>query len=218
MQRVVAWVQGFAESLGGPGLFIIAFLDSSFLSFPEVCDALIVLLTVRHKERMLYYALFTTLGSIAGCFALYSVGRRGGEAFLRKRFKQGHIDRSMAIFRRYGMLAILVPSLLPPPMPFKIFVLAAGVARVRPFDFLLAVTIGRGLRYFGEGFLALWYGERALVFIENNAHIVGLGLGIAVLAGGAVLLWWKKRAALETPSTPNAQRPTPKASEPPNHP
>lgn len=195
MHRFVAWVQGFSESLGGPGLFIIAFLDSSFLSFPEVCDALIVLLTVQHRERMLFYALVTTLGSIAGCFALYSVGRKGGEAFLRKRFKERHVDRAMAVFRRYGVLAILVPSLLPPPMPFKIFVLAAGVARVRPVDFLIAVGAGRGIRYFGEGFLALWYGEQALAFLRENAKLAGLLLAIVAAAGGIVYFWWKKRAA-----------------------
>lgn len=193
MHRFVAWVQGFAESLGGPGLFIIAFLDSSFLSFPEVCDALIVLLTVQHEQRMLYYALVTTLGSVAGCFALYSVGRKGGEAFLRKRFQARHVDRAMAIFRRYGMLSIVVPSLLPPPMPFKIFVLAAGVAGVRRVDFLVAVVIGRGIRYFGEGFLALWYGEAALAFLRDNARTVGLVLGVAALAGGLAFIWWRKR-------------------------
>jgi LPXTG-motif cell wall-anchored protein len=192
MHRVVAWIQGFAESLGGPGLFLIAFLDSSFLSFPEVCDALIVLLTVRNKERMLFYALVTTLGSIAGCFALYSVGRKGGEAFLRRRFHARHVDRAMEIFRRYGMLAIIVPSLLPPPMPFKIFVLAAGVARVSRAEFLLAVAIGRGIRYFGEGFLALWYGEQAIGFLRENAHTVGLWLGLAALVGGGAFIWWKK--------------------------
>jgi membrane protein YqaA with SNARE-associated domain len=193
MARLVAWIQGFAESLGGPGLFIIAFLDSSFLSFPEVCDALIVLLTVRNEERMLYYALVTTLGSVTGCFALYTVGRKGGEAFLRKRFSARNVDRAMEVFRRYGMLAVIVPSLLPPPMPFKIFVLAAGVARVRRADFLLAVVIGRGIRYFGEGFLALWYGEQAIAFLRENAHMVGLVVGVAALVGGVAVIWWKKR-------------------------
>ena len=192
MHRFVAWIQGFAESLGGPGLFIIAFLDSSFLSFPEVCDALVVLLTIRTPARMPFYALITTLGSIAGCYALYSVGRKGGEAFLRKRFKARHVDRAMDIFRRYGMLAIIVPSLLPPPMPFKIFVLAAGVARVRPFEFLAAVSIGRGIRYFGEGLLALWYGERAIAFVRENAHMVGLILGVLILVGGLLFAWWKR--------------------------
>lgn len=193
MQRLVSWVQGFALSLGGPGLFIIAFLDSSFLSFPEVCDLLIVWLTVQHKERMLFYALMCTLGSVAGCFALYTVGRRGGEAFLKKRFQAGHIERAMAMFRRYGMLAVIVPSLLPPPMPFKVFVLAAGVARVRPFDFLLAVSIGRGIRFFGEGFLALWYGEQAIGFLRENARMAGLVTAGLIVLGAVVWFWWRKR-------------------------
>ena len=193
MHRFVAWIQGVAESLGGPGLFVIAFLDSSFLSFPEVCDALIVLLTVRNGARMPYYALVTTLGSIAGCYALYSVGRKGGEAFLRRRFKAGTVDRAMDIFRRYGMLAIIVPSLLPPPMPFKIFVLAAGVARVRRVDFLAAVAVGRGVRYFGEGLLALWYGEQALAFLRENLHTVTLVIALVVLSGGVAFIWWRKR-------------------------
>lgn len=195
MQRVLTWIQGFAESLGGPGLFVLAFLDSSFLSFPQVCDALVVLLTIQHKERMLVYALLTTLGSVAGCYALFIAGRRGGEAFLQKRFQQRSIDRAMHLFRRYGMLAVLVPSLLPPPTPFKAFVLAAGVARVRTFDFLVAVTIGRSIRYFGQGFLALWYGERAVLFLRDNAPVVGLWLGVLLLCGGAAFLWWRKRMA-----------------------
>jgi membrane protein YqaA with SNARE-associated domain len=194
MERLLSWIQGFALSLGGPGLFIIAFLDSSFLSFPEVCDLLIVWLTVQHKERMLFYALMCTLGSVAGCFALYSVGRRGGEAFLKRRFKAASIERAMAVFRRYGLLAVIVPSLLPPPMPFKIFVLAAGVARVRPVDFLTAVSIGRGLRYFGEGFLALWYGEQAVNYLRENARLAGMVLAGLILAGALAWLWWRNRA------------------------
>ena len=204
MQRVVSWVQGFALSLGGPGLFVLAFLDSSFLSFPEVCDLLIVWLTVRHKERMLFYALMCTLGSVAGCFALYTVGRRGGEAFLKRRFKAGHIERAMAVFRRYGLLAVIVPSLLPPPMPFKIFVLAAGVARVRPFDFLVAVSIGRGLRYFGEGFLALWYGEQAIAYMRQNARVAGLVLAGLIVIGAVMYFWWRGRVRSSAPEGPSA--------------
>ena len=193
MHRVLSWIQGFAVSLGGPGLFLIAFLDSSFLSFPEVCDLLIVLLTVQHKARMPFYALMCTLGSVAGCLALYSVGRRGGEAFLKRRFKAGHVERAMELFRRHGLLAVIVPSLLPPPMPFKIFVLAAGVARVRLIDFLIAVLIGRGIRYFGEGLLALWYGEQAIAFLRDNARMAGLALAIVIAVGAGGWFWWKSR-------------------------
>src|SRR4029078_10879438 len=160
MERLVSWVQGFALSLGGPGLFLIAFLDSSFLSFPEVVDLLIVWLTIQHPPRMPFYALLATLGSVAGCLALFLVARKGGDAFLRKRLHERHVERATAVVRKYGLLSVLVPSLLPPPAPFQIFVLAAGVAQVRTVDFVLAVAIGRGTRYFGEGVLALWYGER----------------------------------------------------------
>ena len=193
MRRLLAWIQGFAESLGGPGLFFIAFFDSSFLSFPEVCDALIVLLTVQHPERMVFYALVTTAGSVSGCFALYSVGRKGGEAFLRRRFHARHVDRALATFRRHGMLSVLVPSLLPPPMPFKIFVLAAGVSGMRRVEFLTAVAIGRATRFFGVGLLAMWKGQEAIAWLHANAARVGLTLGVTVLVGATAWVWWRRR-------------------------
>ena len=200
MQRVLVWVQGFALALGAPGLLLIAFLDSSFLSFPEVVDLLIIWLTTRHPERMLIYALLSTIGSVAGCFALYMVGRKSGEAFLRKRFHERHVDRAMAVVQKHGLLSVLVPSLLPPPAPFKVFVLAAGVARVRPVDFLWAVALGRGIRYFGEGALALWYGEQAAGFLRDNAKPIGLGLAISALVFGVAWIWWKKSRSRATSS------------------
>ena len=132
MAGFVAWIKAFAISLGGPGLFVIAFLDSSFLSFPEVNDLLIIWLTTQHKERMVYYALMTTLGSISGCLALYALARKGGEAFLLKRFNPKYVERAMTTFRRYGLLAILVPSILPPPTPFKILYSRLGSPKFAP--------------------------------------------------------------------------------------
>ena len=193
MHRFVTWVQGLALALGGPGLFLIALLDSSFLSFPEIVDLLLIVFVTHHKERMIYYALLATLGSIAGCFMLYVVGRKGGETFLRRRFHARHVDRTLEVFQKYGLLAVAVPSLLPPPFPFKPFVLVAGVARVRPFDFALAVGIGRGIRYFGEGLLALWYGEQAMGFLKNNAREVSLVFAAVVLVGGVGWIWYRKR-------------------------
>ncbi len=195
MQRLVAWVQGFALALGGPGLFLIAFLDSSFLSFPQVVDLLLMGLVIRHKERMLYYALLPTLGSIAGCFVLYLVARKGGEAFLRKRFHGPHIDRALGLFQKYGLLAVAVPSILPPPMPFKIFVFAAGVAGVRPLEFLIAVAVGRSVRYFGEGLLAVWYGEQAIAFLKANAQTVAMVLAAVVFVLGLLWIWLHNRKA-----------------------
>ena len=198
MHRLVTWVKGVALTLGGPGLFLIAFLDSSFLSFPMVVDVLLMGLVIRHKERMLYYALLPTIGSIAGCFILYLIARKGGEAFLRRRFADHHIDRALGLFRRHGLLAIAVPAILPPPVPFKIFVLAAGVAEVGPLDFVAAIAVGRGARYFGEALLAAWYGERAITFVTGNARTVGITVGAALSWGDACRL----DLASEAPAKP----------------
>jgi membrane protein YqaA with SNARE-associated domain len=193
MKRLVDWVQGVALALGGPGLFVIAFLDSSILSFPEVVDLLIVWLTIQHPHRMVFYALLSTLGSIAGCLFLFLLARKGGEAFLKKRLHERHVERATAVVRKYGLLSVLVPSLLPPPAPFKIFVLAAGVAQVRIADFLIAVGIGRGIRYFGEGLLALWYGERAVAFLRDNARYVALSMAVVALVLGVGAILWQRR-------------------------
>lgn len=195
MSRVLAWLQGAGEALGGPGLFLLAFLDSSFLSFPNVVDLLVIADVTRHEARWIYYALMPTLGSIAGCYALYEVARRGGERFLRKRVSARHIERAMGIFQKYGLLGVLVPSILPPPVPFKVFVLAAGVAKVRPVEFLVAVAIGRGIRYFGEALLALYYGDRAAEYL--TAHSREASLVIAALVVIAAGLWIVRRRRMQ---------------------
>lgn len=193
MSGLLAWARAFVLSFGGPGLFFVAFLDSSFLSLPEINDVLIVWMVTQHKERFAYYVTMATLGSIAGCLVLYWLAYKGGEAFLLKRMKSTSIERGMQMFQKYGMLALLVPSILPPPAPFKVFVLLAGVARVPPRKFALAIGIGRGLRYVGEGLLAVWYGDLAMAYIQDHGHQVALWVGVAVLVGGIAFLWWRNR-------------------------
>src|SRR6188508_755219 len=168
-------IQDWASGLGGLGLFIIALLDSSFLSFPQVNDILIIVLSTKYPARMPYYAGMTTIGSLIGCFALYYVARGGGGAFLRKRVKGKTMDRVIALYQKYGLLAVIVPALLPPPVPFKVFVLMAGAASVSPLKFGIAILIGRGIRYFGQGYLAVLYGESAAALVEEHGTIVGIG-------------------------------------------
>jgi membrane protein YqaA with SNARE-associated domain len=193
VSRLLKWIEGLALALGGPGLFLLAFLDSSFLSFPEVTDILIIVLVTKHPERYLWYTALPTLGSVLGCYVLYALARRGGEAFLRKRLKDQHVERAFALFRRYGLLAVAVPSILPPPVPFKMFVLAAGAARVKPLDFIMAVTIGRGIRFFGEGLLALWYGQWALELLHEHGRTVSLWLAVIIAVLGGGYIWWSRR-------------------------
>jgi membrane protein YqaA with SNARE-associated domain len=193
MKAFVAWLQGVAATIGGPGLFIIAFLDSSFLPLPEINDLLVISAVMEHPHWLLYYALMATAGSLAGCLALYTVGRRGGDALLRSRFKGGRLASSMKTFQRYGLLAILVPSLLPPPAPFKVFILLAGVGRVPVWKFALALIIGRGLRFLAIGVLAARYGQQTVDFLHAHQRTAGLVMVGVILAGAAGYALWQRR-------------------------
>lgn len=192
---MLATIQAWASELGGLGLFILAALDSSFLSFPQVNDLLVIYLSTRNPERMPYYAGMTVLGSLVGCFALFSVTWRGGEAFLRKRFSGKRVERGLALYQRHGLLAVVIPSLLPPPVPLKLFVLLAGAAKVAPWKFGLAIAIGRGIRYFGQGYLAVLYGERAAVLVRENGTVAGILLALFALVIGVSYYLWRRRVA-----------------------
>jgi membrane protein YqaA with SNARE-associated domain len=198
MSRFVDWIKGFALAWGGPGLFLIGFLDSSFLSFPEVNDLLIVWMVTQHKHRLLYYTFMATAGSVLGCLTLYYIARKGGEAFLRRRFHDRHIDRGLRLFQKYGLLMVIVPALLPPPAPFKIFVLLAGVAAIPVWQFVTAITIARGIRYGGEGLLAVMYGDQANAFLRDHAKEAGLWLAGIALVLGLIWVLVKQRRAGQT--------------------
>jgi membrane protein YqaA with SNARE-associated domain len=189
---VITSIQEWASELGGIGLFIIALLDSSFLSFPQVNDLLIIVLSTKYPERMAYYAGMTTVGSLIGCFLLYGVARRGGEVFLRKRLKGRYVDRAIALYQRHGLMAVVVPALLPPPVPFKVFVLLAGAAAVSPVRFGIAVGIGRGIRYFGQGYLAVLYGEQAAEFMKAHGTAIGIGLATAAIVIAAAVFFLRR--------------------------
>jgi membrane protein YqaA with SNARE-associated domain len=203
MKTALAWIKAFAAAIGGPGLFIIAFLDSSFLSFPQVNDLLVISMVVQHPYWMVYYAGMATAGSVAGCLAIYYVARKGGDALVRRRFKGRLLERAHRLVERYGVLTLLVPSILPPPAPFKIFVLLAGASRMRVGPFAAAIAVGRGIRYFGIGLLTVWYGQRAIRFLEENGRIAALAIaGAVVVLGTAYLLWnrFRRRHAALTPA------------------
>ena len=188
MRGFITWIYSFALSLGGPGLFTVAFLDSSFISLPQINDILVVLMVTANKAWMPYYALMATLGSIAGCYVIYYLAEKGGEAFIRKRLRSGNVERALGLYQRHGLMALMIPALLPPPAPFKLFVLLAGVAGVPPAKFVTAIGVARGLRYLILGTLAIWYGDLALEYMETHGRIVALALAGVILAG--VVGWW----------------------------
>jgi len=192
MSKFVQRIQVLAMALGAPGIFLVAFLDSSILSLPEVADLLVIWMVTNNKARVVLYVVSATVGSLLGCLLLYWIGRKGGASFVHKRFGSTNVERTLNAFRRYGVMAVLIPSILPPPAPFKIFVLLAGIADISVARFSTAILIGRGLRYSVEGLLAIWYGERAMAFIRDNGTTVAIAL-VAVIAIGFVIYLLRSR-------------------------
>jgi len=199
MGRFVAGIRALALTLGAPGLFLVALLDSSVLSLPEVADLLVVWMVARNHGRVWLYVVSATAGSLIGCLAMYALGRKGGDALVRKRFSGPSVERTMATFQRYGVLAVLVPAILPPPAPFKIFVVLAGVAEISVAKFTTAVIVGRGSRYLVLGLLAVAYGDRALGYMEEHGVAASL-IAVGLLAAGVVgyLIWTRVKRAPRT--------------------
>lgn len=160
-------VAAFAGGLGAPGLFLISFLDSSVLTFPVINDLLLIELSMRRPALMPLYASMAAVGSLLGCVLLFFLARKGGEAFFHRKVGA----RAVTIQRwveRNGFGGILVAALLPPPTPFKFFVLAAGVFEVPVVSFVSAIALARAFRYFGIGYLAVRYGADALPYLMQH--------------------------------------------------
>jgi membrane protein YqaA with SNARE-associated domain len=186
------WLKVVVAFAGGPGLFLIAFLDSSVLTFPVINDLLLIDLSIQHPARMPYYAAMATLGSVIGCLLLYYIARKGGEAMFHKHAgpRARHIH---AWINRNGFVSILITALLPPPNPFKVFVVAAGALEMPLQSFVLGLLFARGLRFFGEGFLAVRYGDQATQFLLTHK------LDVAIITLGVVLcLYLASRIAFRT--------------------
>jgi membrane protein YqaA with SNARE-associated domain len=199
MGRFVQGIQALAMSMGAPGIFLVAFLDSSVLSLPEIADLLVIYMVTKRPSLFLLYVGSATIGSLLGCLLLYFIGKKGGAALVHKRFDSAAVGRTLDAFRRHGIMAVLVPSVLPPPMPFKPFVLLAGVADISATRFAVAILIGRGARYTFEGLLALWYGERAMAFMQKHGIQLAVGAVALLVVGFVVYLYWpRKRRADST--------------------
>ena len=195
MSEFVDRVRALALALGGPGLFLVAFLDSSFLPLPGITDVLLVVTVTRNPSGVLWYVAMTVVGSVLGCLALHYLGRKGGEAMVRRKFTGEKIERAMATLQRNGVMAVLVPCLLPPPAPFKIFILLAGVVGISAARLATAIAIGRGVRYLALGLLAVTYGERAMAYMRDNGATASLAVvGALVLGFVAYLVVSKARA------------------------
>ena len=175
------WLKSTLPALGGPGLLLSAFIDSSFVPLPLVTDLALMALSSRHPMRMPYYAGMASLGSLAGCISIYYLARKGGLAYYRR--TQGHrSDRLRRLIEEHPLACVFFPAVAPFPLPFKPFVIAQGVFQVPFVTFVVGTLIGRGCRFFLEGFLGARYGTAAKqVFVNLRLEPVALLLGLITL-------------------------------------
>jgi len=182
LKDIAQWLEQYIISVplyvAGPAMTLIATLDSSLLSLPEINDYLVVARCYKYPSSVFYFPLFAAAGSVLGCLLLYTIMRRGGQALLRKRFRADRIERVEKAYARFGVFAIAIPAILPPPLPFKIFVATAGTLEYPRWKFLLTVMVARSFRYYLEGALAVFYGRRVLEFMKDNGLLV-----VSVVAG-----------------------------------
>ncbi len=192
--ELVRWLHDFISEVpihvAGPVMILVGALDSSLLSLPEINDYLVVTRCYSDPKSVFYFPLFAAAGSVLGCLLLYTIMRRGGQAVMRRRFSAENIARVERAYARFGFLALAVPALLPPPMPFKIFVATAGALEYPRWRFMLTIMIARTVRYVVEGTLAVFYGERVIDFMRANGLLILSAVGglLVVGVGGYVLV------------------------------
>jgi membrane protein YqaA with SNARE-associated domain len=183
--RYKAWLLGLLSVLGIWGVFAITFADSALLGMPV--DAIVATYVYQDRRHMLFYVLMASLGSALGSIPLYLIGYLGGEKVLRKRISEERFLKIHRSFERHEFWALMFPGMLPPPMPFKLFVLGAAVFEMRFRDFIAAIFAGRFVRFLVLSLLTLWFGQEILDLLGSlfKQHLPWV---LALLALG--LLAW----------------------------
>src|SRR6202167_5776788 len=180
------------QHLGIWGVFVIAFSDSALLGMPV--DAIVATYVYKDPKRLLFYVATAALGSVLGSIPLYLIGYAGGENVLRKRISEERFQRIHHSFERHEFWALMFPGMLPPPTPFKIFVLAAAVFEMKFRDFLAAVFAGRFVRFLVLSLLTLWFGPQIVGLVGTlfRQHLYWV-LVVVVLVALIWLLWWRSK-------------------------
>jgi membrane protein YqaA with SNARE-associated domain len=185
LARYTAWILGLLKVLGVWGPFVIAFADSALLGMP--IDFIVATYVFRDRSRMLVYVAMASLGSALGSIPLYLIGYLGGEKVLRKRISEERFLKIHRSFEQHEFWALMFPGMLPPPVPFKIFVLGAAVFEMKLRDFLVAIFAGRFVRFLLLSVLVLYFGPQIAGLFGGvvERHWIW---ALALIAGG-VLVW-----------------------------
>jgi membrane protein YqaA with SNARE-associated domain len=193
-----AWLLAMLKPLGAFGVLIVAIIDSSTIPMP--LDAMVVEYVVQDHAKFLIYCFTAALGAAVGSLLPYYLGRAGGELFLLKRINRARYEQLRDRFEKQEFLALLIPSMMPPPTPWKLFVFGAGVFEMKIRDFLAAVFLGRLIRFSVVAFVTIHYGPGMVHVLSEMARkhlaalMVGLGVVLLVVVVAGVRKGMKKQA------------------------
>jgi membrane protein YqaA with SNARE-associated domain len=184
------YVAGAAVYVAAPLMVLVGALDSSLLSLPEVNDYITIARIANNPSEVYYFPLFPAIGSVIGCLLLYRIAMRG-EQFISRRFHPKHLDRVKDLYRKWGLFALVIPALLPPPMPFKIFVASAGALGYPMGRFAAVVFLARMVRYYFWGTLAYFFRNEVRKMIDwlGDNLLVVLGALIATVILFFIVRW-----------------------------
>jgi len=194
--RYTKWIWSLLAPLGPWGVFAIAAVDGSFLGLP--LDAIVAGYVYNDRPHLFFYVILASAGSAAGSCVLYVIGYLGGETLLRKRIPPARYEKIHASFEKHEFWALMLPAMLPPPTPFKLFVLAAAAAEMRFINFLAAIFAGRFVRFLILGVLTLKFGPEVVHLTAElfRHHLLWV---LAVVAAG-VAVWILLRARKPKPA------------------
>ena len=191
--RYSEWVAALLRPLGAWAVFAIAGIDSAFFGIP--LDPVVAGWVYQDRAGFLLYPLLAAAGSAAGCILLYLIGYRGGEALVEKRISKAKFAKIRASFDRHEFWALMFPAMMPPPFPFKLFVLSASVFEMNFWHFLLAIFAGRMVRFVILSVLVLKFGTQVVELGSRLAesHWLTAGLAFAAAVGIGVWIWYRVR-------------------------
>jgi len=194
--------------LGGPGLILLGVIDNSPIPLPGSMDVATILLAAHHRNLWPYYAIMATAGAVFGGYLTYRMARKGGKETLEKRFSKKKTARVYAIFERWGLAAVAIPAILPPPFPIVPMLLAAGAMQYSTRKFLAALAVGRGIRYTILAYLGAHYGRHIVRFFARYYWpVLFVLIAFSVLGALYGLFEYKRRQKAEGPkaSRPKSQ-------------
>jgi membrane protein YqaA with SNARE-associated domain len=200
-------IWSWLERLGGVGLILLGLADNSVVPMPGSMDVLTIILSAHQKDWWPYYAAMATIGGVVGGYVTYALGRKGGKEALEKKLQKRKAEKVYKTFNKHGFWSLFVPALLPPPVPFSPFLIAAGALKYSRRKFFVAVGTARAIRYCALGYFGSRYSKQILgIFQKYYKPMFWSLLGLAILGGlvAAFYAWKRKREG--KPVVPGAKK------------